>query len=237
MDLKVLRGLINTDTDCKYLLSQKIINTYSGQNIDYVTLEFAINSPKEDLLDYWVNECLGSTFKKEFLTEKNIIEYLKLKWTQVIILSKFLENLIKGFTIDFTKHSQYKLLKQNFNIPDQTKFKIFGIGKLLTTFITNSFIQYTVEARTDVDKNTMFEFAFIVPYQMAALKSRDNFSSFRAFALDQTNNYFKVETHIINLNTNETVWSFRDTTDLRTNTNLIFNELFANCVIAGLKNI
>ena len=89
MNLERLEQIISKDPECRELLNKKIItNILNGITITGSLsgeLRFWSSAGTIKQLNYWVNDCIGRSINKENYTEEQIVEYLKLKWLQIIL--------------------------------------------------------------------------------------------------------------------------------------------------------
>jgi len=234
MDLKKLNRMITLDDDCKYLWGEEIIRERSGNILDTTPLAYAINGFGKDPLSYWVNDCIGRGYRIDDLTEEQVLEYLKLKLTQTVILSKFLEKLNKGLVLDFRDFPHYDKLKQNYNLPAWTNFKVMSIISQFETLTTSSFMVYTIDGKTEVDDNVLIEIEFRVPLQLIAVTDRAKYSSLGEFAADDRYNSFDVYTTVYR--DGDDINVYRDTVYSQHSAKQTIYNILRTAVVTGHTN-
>ena len=173
MNLERLGQIISKDPECRELLNKKIITdilngiTITGSLSGELRLWSSAGTIEQ--LNYWVNDCIGRSLNKENYTEEQIAEYLKLKWLQVILASKLVQNL-DNFNVNF-KESKNKLSKvlNGRTIPDEGIFIINSVDFNTKVLEESSFALYTIKGAVDWAKQIEITLSIFIPFQTIAL--------------------------------------------------------------------
>ncbi len=176
MNLERLEQIISKDQECRELLNKKIITCILKGTTTY-TIDAALGGELKlwgpssiiEQLNYWVNDCIGRSLNKENYTEEQIAEYLKLKWLQIILASKLVQNL-NNFKVNFKKSKdRFSKVSTGITVPDDGTFIINSVDFNTKVLEESSFALYTIKGAVDWAKQIEITLSIFIPFQTIAL--------------------------------------------------------------------